>query len=122
MQRQLHAEFPQFRSKFAAMGASAITFAVNLDRIRFKATADTFRTWRGVLAAAGRAKAVDAFTDILIICALAPGRRCWLRHNPLRRSPPTGIQGTHSLPRRRIARIKLIAPPHSVGVPDERAR
>ena len=53
-----------------------------LDRISFKGTADTFRAWRGVLAAAGRAKAVDAFIDMLIICALDE-----LPHRPGRHEP-----------------------------------
>jgi len=47
-----------------------------------KATADTFRAWRGGLAVAGRAKAVDAFIDRLIICALDE-----LLHRPGRHEP-----------------------------------
>jgi hypothetical protein len=57
-------------------------FDASLDRISVKGTADTFRAWRGVLAAAGRAKAVDAFTDMLIICALDA-----LPHRPGRHEP-----------------------------------
>ena len=66
------------------MQESAITFDASLDRISFKGTADTFRAWRGVLAAAGRAKAVDAFIDMLIICALDE-----LPHRPGRHEPRT---------------------------------
>ena len=64
------------------MQESAITFDASLDRISFKGTADTFRAWRGVLAAAGQAKAVDAFVDMLIICALDK-----LPHRPGRHEP-----------------------------------
>ncbi|MFN0126759.1 MAG: hypothetical protein ACKV19_08755 [Verrucomicrobiales bacterium] len=45
-------------------------------------SAQSPRAWRGVLAAAGRAKAVDAFIDRLIICALDE-----LPHRPERREP-----------------------------------
>jgi hypothetical protein len=64
------------------MQESAITFDASLDRISFKGTAGDFRAWRGVLAAAGRAKAVDAFIDMLIICALDD-----LPHRSGRREP-----------------------------------
>ena len=64
------------------MQESAITFDASLDRISFKGTADTFRAWRGVLAAAGHAKAVDAFVHMLIICALDK-----LPHRPGRHEP-----------------------------------
>lgn len=61
---------------------SAITFEAGLDRISFKGTADTFRAWRGVLASSGRAKAAEAFIEMLIICALDE-----LPHRPGRREP-----------------------------------
>jgi hypothetical protein len=64
------------------MQESAITFDASLDRISFKGTADTFRAWRGELAAAGRAKAVDAFIDRLIICALDERPHRPGRHQP----------------------------------------
>jgi len=76
---------------------SALTFEASLDRISFKGTADTFRAWRSVLAAAGQGKAVDAFIDRLIICALDE-----LPHRPGRHEPRAvkdAPNPTHSSPR-----------------------
>jgi hypothetical protein len=93
----------------------ALTFEASLDRIIFKGTADTFRAWRSVLAASSRAKAADAFLDMLIICALdeLPHRPC--RHEPRavkRRPKPNSLLTaprnvfTVAASRRKKSRIK----------------